>query len=98
MHQSYRLRFLLMIIVLVNALEGCGTIRMMPSVATPEQPKIYSGTRLDFNAISKNEESLKKFNTKAPEHPLIDFPFSIILDTVILPMTFPVAMYELIFN
>jgi len=70
----------------------------MPSVATPAHPKIYSGARLDFYGISQNEEALKKFNAKSPEHPLIDFPFSVILDTVILPITFPVACYELLFG
>jgi uncharacterized protein YceK len=98
MNQSSRAGFLCIIVALTIALEGCGTIRTMPSLATPEQPKIYSGTRLDFHAIRENEERLKKFNAKAPEHPLIDLPFSLILDTIIFPLTYSVAMYELIFN
>jgi uncharacterized protein YceK len=89
---------LLLLIVLVFGLLGCATTQTMPSVATPEHPKIYSGARLDFYAISHNEEALKKFNAKPPEHPLIDFPFSVILDTIILPITYPVASYELLFG
>jgi uncharacterized protein YceK len=85
-------------IIFVIGSAGCATVRTVPSLATPEQPKIYSGTRLDLNAISENEEALKKFNAKSPEHPLIDLPFSALLDTFMLPLTFSVATYELIFG
>ncbi len=98
MRQFFHTLFLLLLVVSVFGSAGCATIRMMPSLATPEQPKIYSGTRLDYHAISKNEEALKKFNAKSPEHPLIDFPFSALLDTLLLPVTFSVACYELIFG
>lgn len=77
---------------------GCATIRTMPFVATPDHPKIYSGARLDYYALSDNDEELRRFNAKAPSSPLIDFPFSALLDTIILPMTFPVASYEFLFG
>lgn len=98
MRQLSHLVFLLILAVTVFGPAGCATIRTMPSLATPEHPKIYSGARLDYYAISKKEESLKKFKAEAPEHPLIDLPFSTILDTVILPLTFSVASYELLFG
>lgn len=98
MRQFSRTMFLWILVALVFGLNGCATIRTMPSLATPEHPKIYSGSRLDYGAISKNGESLKKFKAEAPEHPLIDFPFSVILDTVILPITFSVASYEFLFG
>jgi uncharacterized protein YceK len=85
-------------IIFVIGSAGCATVRTVPSLATPEQPKIYSGTRLDFHAISKNEEALKRFNAKSPEYPLVDIPFSALLDTFMLPLTFSVATYELIFG
>lgn len=94
----YRSSRVWIIVALAVVLQGCATIRTMPSVATAEQPKIYSGTRLDLNAIAKNEERLKQFKAEAPMHPLIDFPFSLILDTVILPVTFPAATYEFFFG
>lgn len=98
MKQFSRTLLPLLLVVLVFGMDGCATIRTMPSLASPEHPKVYSGARLDFHTIKKNEEPLKKFNAKAPEHPLIDFPFSVILDTVILPVTIPVASYELLFG
>lgn len=98
MRQSSCALFLWIIVALAIGLAGCATIRTMPSLTRPEHPKIYSGARLDFNAITKNEECLKKFKAEPPEHPLIDFPFSLILDTAILPVTMPVATYELLFE
>ena len=97
MRFSYTL-YLLLPIIIIFGFTGCATVRTMPSLGSPEHPKIYSGARLDVHAISENEEALKKFKAKAPVHPLIDFPFSVILDTVILPVTFPVASYELLFG
>jgi uncharacterized protein YceK len=98
MRQSSRISLLPLLAVFVLCLEGCATMRTMPSLATPEHPKVYSGVRLDFNAITGNEDSLKKFKATAPEHPLLDFPFSAILDTLMLPLTFPVASYEFVFG
>ena len=98
MRQLPRTMFLLILVALAFGLDGCATIRTMPSLATPEHPKIYSGARLDFNAITNNEWALKKFKAGPPEHPLIDFPFSVVLDTVILPITFSVASWEFLFR
>ena len=98
MRQSSSALFLWIIVALAIGLEGCGTIRTMPSLTSPRHPKIYSGARLDFHAIMKNEECLKKFKAEVPEYPLIDFPFSLILDTVILSTTFPVTTYEFLFE
>ena len=98
MRQFSHTIFLWIFAALAFGLYGCATIRTMPSLATPEHPKIYSGARLDFHAITGHEESLKRFKAEPPEHPLIDFPFSAILDTVILPVTFSVASYEFLFG
>jgi uncharacterized protein YceK len=70
----------------------------MPNLASYGSPKVYSGARLDYNAVRGDREDLGKFKAEAPTHPLIDFPFSTILDTVILPVVLPVATYELIFE
>ena len=59
---------------------------------------MYSGTRLDYNAARGDMEGLEKFKVEAPEHPSIDLPFSAILDTIILPITFSVAAYEFVFE
>lgn len=75
---------------------GCATYRTI-SVATHETPKVYSGTRLDLNAIEHDEVGMLKFKVDPPTNPRIDLPFSIVLDTVILPLTMPVAAYEVVF-
>ena len=98
MRQFSHMMFLWIFVALAFGLDGCATIRTMPSLATPEHPKIYSGARLDFHAIMGHEESLKRFKAEPPEHPLLDFSFSAILDTVILPVTFSVASYEFLFG
>jgi uncharacterized protein YceK len=48
--------------------------------------------------MTEDEERLKKFKAGAPEYPLIDFPVSFILETLIFPTTFPVATYEFLFE
>ena len=92
------LRRLLVCIVAVSVygLCGCATIRTMPTLATPGSPKIYSGARLDVHSLAGTEES--RFTMEAPIHPLLDLPFSAILDTAILIMTAPVAAYEFVFG
>lgn len=96
MSQSSRL-FLVVIIILAFNLSGCATIRAMPSLSTYKSPKIYSGTRLDLHGIMTNERGLKRFGMEPTEYPLLDLPFSFVLDTAILPTTYPVAAYEFIF-
>jgi uncharacterized protein YceK len=41
---------------------------------------------------------LGKSKAEPPEYPLADIAFSAVLDTIILPVTFPVATYELVFE
>lgn len=97
MYQVRRL-FLGVIIIFCFELYGCATIRTMPSLTTYGSPKIYIGTRLDLQAIMENELGLKKFKVEPPKYPLLDLPFSLILDTAILPTTYPVAAYEFLFD
>lgn len=94
---SHRLRSSIFLFLLLG-LAGCGTIRMMPSVGRAHAPKIYSGARLDLHAISGDEGRLRSFRVRPPQYPLIDLPFSILLDTLILPVTFPIATYEVLFG
>ena len=65
---------------------GCATYR---TISTAEQgsPKVFSGARLDVSAVLGDEFGLRKFKTDPPRYPLVDLPFSIALDTVILPLT-----------
>ena len=67
---------------------GCATYKTI-SVAKygSSSPRVYSGTRLNFHAISDNRYALKKFDVAPPEYPILDLPTSFALDTLLLPMT-----------
>lgn len=78
-------------------LGGCGTLRTV-SVASLDRPRVYSGTRLDYYAIVGKTECIEtKFKVKPPEHPGLDMPFSLVLDTIVFPLTYPVSLYEALF-
>jgi uncharacterized protein YceK len=76
---------------------GCATYHTI-SETGPGRPKVYSGTRLDLNAMGRDENRVAKFKVAPPHYPVVDLPFSFLLDTMMLPLTFPVAAYEVIFD
>jgi uncharacterized protein YceK len=98
MHQ---MRIVILIVVALLSLNGCATIDTVSSF-TIESPKIYSGTRLDKVAMNKEHIRLRvykeKFNVVPPENPETDIFFSFLLDTIILPVTVPIAFYETLFQ
>jgi uncharacterized protein YceK len=81
--------------VVIVLSSGCATYRTISAV-TQGSPRVYSGTRLDINAISDNRVALMKFDVGPPEHPLLDLPASLALDTVIFPLTSASALYEML--
>ena len=85
------------VILLLSFLSGCATYR---TISTAEQgsPKVLSGARLDVSAILGDELALRKFKTDPPRYPLVDLPFSIGLDAVILPLTARAATGEFLSN
>jgi uncharacterized protein YceK len=77
---------------------GCSTLRTVPHF-TLNSPKLYSGTRMDLDAMKHNKDYvLKKYNVDAPSNPKLDLPFSFLMDTVVLPVVFPVALSDAIFE
>jgi uncharacterized protein YceK len=80
-------------------LSGCATLRTVPHF-TLNTPKLYSGTRMDVDAMrQKRDYILKKYNVDPPTHPRLDLPFSFIFDTAILfPVTLPIAIAEAVFE
>ena len=81
----------------VLTLSGCASYHTI-SAAKPGSPKIYSGTRMDINAIQGNQQALLKFKTDPPKHPALDLPFSFLLDTIMLPLSFSISGYEALFG
>jgi len=84
-------------LALVCLMQGCATYNTI-SEARPGSPKIYSGTRLDVIAIQGDEHAQAKFKADAPKHPLLDLPLSILLDTIVLPLSFSISGYEFLFG
>ena len=81
------------VVLLLSLSSGCATYR---TISTAEQgsPKVFSGARLDVSAILGDEFALRKFKADPPRYPLVDLPFSIALDTAILPLTVRAATGE----
>ena len=98
MRQSASVLFLVICLAPAFGSTGCGTVRTMPTLGMYGSPQVYSGARLDLDAIREDRAGLDKFKVKPPTHPMLDLPFSTLLDTLILPVVLPVAAYEYVFE
>lgn len=76
---------------------GCATYTTI-SAADTRTAKVFSGTRLDAIAIAGGAPHTEKFKVPPPVSPVLDIPFSFVLDVAILPLTFSVALYEFVFE
>ena len=100
---THRCRMVKIIIIAVAwlSLNGCATIETASNF-TIDSPKIYSGTRLNNTAITKNHIRLRvyqeKFNVEPPENPEADLFFSFLFDTIILPVTASATLFEVLFG
>jgi len=69
------------------ALSGCATFTTLDAkLPLYERMYIYSGTRLDWSAITKNQAALQKYQVTPPRYPIVDLPFSFTLDSVFFPL------------
>ena len=82
--------------VLLTALfvsTGCATTSTLNQPVHERNPLVMSGTRLDLASL-RNEPAVKdKFGVSAPRYPLLDLPFSVFLDFIVLGYTVPVALF-----
>lgn len=76
---------------------GCATYKTISSADT-NSAKVFSGTRLDVMAMTGTSPHTRKFKVGPPEYPVLDLPFSVVLDTMIFPSTLSVATYECVFE
>jgi uncharacterized protein YceK len=68
-------------------LSGCATFKTLDAHLPLDQRLfIYSGTRLDWAALAKNDVALRKFKVAPPHYPLVDLPLSLALDSMFLPL------------
>ncbi len=88
---------LLCIAFAVLASPGCATYQTI-SNAGIGTPKFYSGTRMNAAALRGDESELQRFPGTPPRRPALDLPLSLVLDTALLPMTAPSALYEVLFE
>jgi uncharacterized protein YceK len=69
------------------ALSGCATFKTLDTdLPLNQRMFVYSGTRLDWSAISSNQAALKKIKVTPPPYPRVDLPLSFALDTIFLPL------------
>jgi uncharacterized protein YceK len=71
----------------ILALSGCATFKTLDTdLPLNQRMFVYSGTRLDWSAISNNQTALKKIKVTPPRYPRVDLPLSFALDTIFFPL------------
>ena len=78
-------------------LSGCATFKSINVAAhlpLYERTLIYSGTRLDWAAITKNDAAISKLKATPPSYPLVDLPFSFSLDSILLPLSVSAEIFH----
>ena len=78
-------------------LSGCATFKSINVAALLplyERILIYSGTRLDWAAITKNDAAISKLKATPPSYPLVDLPFSFALDSILLPLSVSAEIFH----
>ncbi|WP_367237417.1 YceK/YidQ family lipoprotein [Pseudomonas sp. Rh2] len=67
-------------------LGGCATVRTLDT-NKPGAPLVYAGTRLDVYVINGGCCPKDRFGAEAPAYPGLDLPGSLLLDTLLLPLS-----------
>ena len=74
-------------IICIIGLSGCATFKTLDAdLPLPQRMFVYSGTRLDWSALAKNDVALRKYKIVPPRYPLIDLPLSFALDSIFFPI------------
>ncbi|MNF08025.1 hypothetical protein D3C80_2083340 [compost metagenome] len=72
-------------------LGGCATVRTLDA-SKPGAPLVYAGTRLDWYVMNGGCCPLDRFGAEAPAYPRLDLPGSLLLDTLLLPLSVLTAL------
>ena len=83
--------------ICIIGLSGCATFKSINVAAhTPlyERILIYSGTQLDWAAITENDAAISKLKATPPSYPLVDLPFSLALDSIFLPLSVSAEIFH----
>jgi uncharacterized protein YceK len=74
------------VVLLCLLASGCASVRTLDA-AKPGAPLVYSGTRLDLYALQGGCCAMDRFGAEAPGYPGLDLPGSLLLDTLLLPLS-----------
>jgi uncharacterized protein YceK len=93
------------VLVLAAALAGLGGCATAVNLGAPDGCRVYGGTRVDAALVAEgfapDADAAKKNNVERPVLVweaccgLIDLPLSMVADTVLLPITVPLAVQKL---
>ena len=78
-------------------LSGCATFKSINVAAhlpLYERILIYSGTRLDWAVITKNDAAISKLKGAPIGYPLIDLPLSFAFDSILLPLSVSAEIFH----
>lgn len=67
-------------------LEGCATVSTLDA-AKPGAPVVYAGTRLNLYVMQGGCCAHDRFGSEGPKYPGWDLPGSVVLDTLLLPLS-----------
>ncbi len=78
-------------LLVLAQLGGCATVRTLDA-SKPGAPLVYAGTRLDWYVMNGGCCPLDRFGAEAPAYPRLDLPGSLLLDTLLLPLSVLTAL------
>ena len=85
--------YLLVLLILPFIVGGCATTSTLSQPAYERKPLVMSGVRLDLASLKNDVGVTEKFGVSPPDFPLLDLPFSFVLDFFALGYTLPVALF-----
>lgn len=90
-----RKRFYLpLLLTLAFSMGGCATTSTLGQPAHERKPLVMSGARLDLASLRNEALVAERFGVEPPAYPLLDLPFSVVLDFFVLGYTVPVALFR----
>jgi len=73
-------------VLALGLLSGCATVRTLDA-NKPGAPVVYAGTRLDLYVMNGGCCPRDHYGADAPAYPGLDLPGSMLLDTLLLPLS-----------
>jgi uncharacterized protein YceK len=84
---------LAVLLTLLFSLTGCATASTLSQPPHERKPLVMSGARLNLASLSNDAFVEERFGVSPPTYPLLDLPFSVFFDLVVLGYTVPAALF-----